>query len=144
MIVLYTDATGTRRVTLRTSQAACVLESAELLEDGWVVTERVVLHMQTVVELIPILVTFVANRPKQIHNNIEWSVRGGTIVLNDVPMACLPHTGARQTRALELVSKLLTRNVTLNLFNDMPKLSDTESELWITARISAFADVSEF
>lgn len=144
MIVLYTNANETRRVTLEASQAACVLERMELTEDGWVATDSVVLNRQAVAKLVPILAAFVADRPKQVHNNIEWSVQRGTVMLNNVPMTCLPHIGLHQTRALESVSKLLTANRTLNLFDGIPQLTDMEAELWIAERIEHYTQTLEF
>lgn len=144
MIVLYTDTSKTRRVILKTSQATCTLESVELTEDGEVVTESVVLNMQTVAKLIPIFTTFVADRPKQVHNNIEWSVQKGVVMLNDVPVYH-PLGGWYNMRvAGELVSRLLTADRTLNLFNDIPQLTDMEAELWIVERIQHYTQTLEF
>jgi hypothetical protein len=86
------------------------------------------------------LTEFIANRPNKVHNGIEWHVRDGVVLLNGVTSYHL-YCG---DDAESLVSRLLTANRTMTLFNGIPKLSDVEAELWIAARINDIAEACEF
>jgi hypothetical protein len=107
-------------------------------------SEHVILRTEAVFKLNPLLTEFIANRPNQVHNGIEWCVRDGVVLLNGVETYALPTSGVDMRVAGELVSKLLTIARSLNLFIGIPKLSDVEAELWIAARIDAIAEASEF
>ena len=143
-IVLTTGVESDYRVTFSQGSIACSLRSQDLTEAGWVITDHTLLNRAEAAKLIPLLTEFIANRPNQVHNGIEWCVRDGVVLLNGVETYALPTSGVDMRVAGELVSKLLTIARSLNLFIGIPKLSDVEAELWIAARIDAIAEASEF
>ena len=143
-IVLWTNDEADLRTTFSHGSVACSLRSQDLTEDGWVTTQCVILNRADTAKLIPLMTEFVANRPNQVHNGIEWHVRDGVVLLNGVETYALPTSGVDMRVAGELVSKLLTTARSLNLFIGIPKLSDVEAELWIAARIDSIAEASEF
>jgi hypothetical protein len=143
-IVLWTNDEADLRTTFSQGSIACSLRSQDLTEAGWVITDHTILGYAATAKLIPLLTEFLANRPNQVHNGIEWHVRDGVVLLNGVETYALPTSGVDMRVAGELVSKLLTTARSLNLFNGIPELSDVEAELWIAARIDSIAEACEF
>jgi hypothetical protein len=143
-IILWPDDAADIRVVFCQSPTECFIEEQGLAADGWTTLEHVTLRIEEAAKLVPLLAEFIASRPNQVHNGIEWRVRDGVVLLNGVETYALPTSGVDMRVAGELVSKLLTTARSLNLFIGIPKLSDVEAELWIATRIDTIAEASEF
>jgi len=146
--VLWTSKDGLRRTVYDTVCGLYVQVTAQTYDledkqwcDDW---DPLELDHLTAKLLGDKLTEFIANRPHQVHNGIEWHVRDGVVLLNGVETYALPTSGVDMRVAGELVSKLLTTARSLNLFIGIPELSDVEAELWIAARINDIAEACEF